>query len=44
VPADADEEAIRRAALESPGVVRQLGGREPKRVIIVPGRLVNIVG
>jgi leucyl-tRNA synthetase len=44
VPADADEEAIRRAALASPGVARQLEGREPKRVIVVPGRLVNIVG
>ena len=44
VPADADEETIRRAALASPGVARQLEGREPKRVIIVPGRLVNIVG
>jgi len=44
VPADADDEAIRRAALASPAVARQLGDREPKRVIIVPGRLVNIVG
>jgi leucyl-tRNA synthetase len=44
VPADADEETIRRAALASPGVARQLGDREPKRVIIVPGRLVNVVG
>ncbi len=43
VSADADEETIRRAALESPGVVRQLEGREPKRVIVIPGRLVNIV-
>jgi leucyl-tRNA synthetase len=43
VPADADEEAIRRAALASPAVARQLDGREPKRVIVVPGRLVNIV-
>jgi len=44
VPADADEETIRRAALASPGVARQLAGREPKRVIVVPGRLVNVVG
>jgi leucyl-tRNA synthetase len=44
VPADADEETIRRAALESPAVARQLDGREPKRIIVVPGRLVNIVG
>jgi leucyl-tRNA synthetase len=44
VPADADEESIRRAALASPHVARHLGGREPKRVIVVPGRLVNVVG
>ncbi len=44
VPADADEETIRRTALASPAVARQLGGREPTRVIVVPGRLVNIVG
>jgi len=44
VAADADEATIRRAALASPAVARQLEGREPKRVIIVPGRLVNIVG
>jgi leucyl-tRNA synthetase len=43
VPADADEETIRRAALESPVVAHKLDGREPKRIIVVPGRLVNIV-
>ena len=37
------EEAIRRAALGNPNVVRHLEGRTPKRVIVVPGRLVNIV-
>ena len=42
-PADADDETIQRAALASPVVARQLDGREPKRVIVVPGRLVNIV-
>jgi leucyl-tRNA synthetase len=44
VPADADEETIRRAALASSHVARHLDGREPKRVIVVPGRLVNVVG
>ena len=44
VPADADEETIRRAALASEPVQRHLGGRPPKKVIIVPGRLVNVVG
>jgi leucyl-tRNA synthetase len=42
--ADADEEAIRRAALGSEAVQRHLGGRVPKKVIVVPGRLVNVVG
>ena len=44
VPADAAEDEIRAAALACPKVVRLLEGREPKRVIVVPGRLVNIVG
>jgi len=44
VPADADEAAIREAAMADPNVARHLGGREPKKVIVVPGRLVNIVG
>jgi leucyl-tRNA synthetase len=44
VAADADEEAIRRAALASEPVQRHLGGRPPKKVIIVPGRLVNVLG
>ena len=44
VPADADEQAIRSAALASEHVQRHLDGRSPKKVIVVPGRLVNVVG
>ncbi len=44
VPADADEPAIRAAALASENVQRHLNGRSPKKVIVVPGRLVNVVG
>jgi leucyl-tRNA synthetase len=44
VPAEADEDTIRAAALASEGVQRHLGGREPKKLIVVPGRLVNLVG
>ena len=44
VPADADEEAIRRGRARIEPVQRHLGGRPPKKVIIVPGRLVNVVG
>ena len=44
VPADASEAAIREAALADDAVQKHLAGREPKKVIVVPGRLVNIVG
>jgi leucyl-tRNA synthetase len=44
VPSDADEGAIRQAALADAAVIRHLDGREPKKVIVVPGRLVNVVG
>jgi leucyl-tRNA synthetase len=44
VPADAGEQAIRAAALALEPVQRHLAGRTPKKVIIVPGRLVNVVG
>ena len=44
VAADADEETIRQAALGCEAVQRHLGGRVPRKLIVVPGRLVNIVG
>ena len=44
VAADADEETIRAAALAVENVQKSLGEREPKKVIVVPGRLVNVVG
>jgi leucyl-tRNA synthetase len=44
LPADAGEEAIRAAALASEKVQRHLGGRTPRKVVVVPGRLVNLVG
>ena len=44
VASDADEDTLRRAALASPRVQSHLEGREPKKVIVVPGRLINIVG
>ena len=44
VPVDADEASIRAAALAAEPVQRHLAGRTPKKVIIVPGRLVNVVG
>jgi leucyl-tRNA synthetase len=43
VPATATEDEVRAAALGDEAVRRHLAGRAPKKVIVVPGRLVNIV-
>jgi leucyl-tRNA synthetase len=43
LPADADETAMRNAAMQLEAVVAALGGNAPRQVIVVPGRLVNIV-
>jgi leucyl-tRNA synthetase len=43
VPPDVSEEDLRALALAAPGVARALAGREIRRVIVVPPRLVNIV-
>ncbi len=40
---DAPKEFAERAALALPEIVRGLEGREPKRVIVVPNRIVNVV-
>ena len=40
---DADAEALERGALQAPGAAKVLAGRNPKKVVVVPGRLVNIV-
>ncbi|HXM00175.1 MAG TPA: leucine--tRNA ligase [Rhizomicrobium sp.] len=40
---DADEKSVQSAALALEGVVRALDGKPPRRVIVVPGRIVNIV-
>jgi leucyl-tRNA synthetase len=44
VPAGASEDAVRAAALAAPNVRKHLGERAPKKVIVIPGRLVNVVG
>jgi leucyl-tRNA synthetase len=38
------KEDIERAVLENEKTKEQLQGREPKKVIVVPGKIVNIVG
>ena len=41
--ADTPEEDIKKAALEAENVVKFLDGNDPKKVIYIPGKLVNIV-
>ncbi|MGS2807476.1 leucine--tRNA ligase [Nocardia sp. MW-W600-9] len=43
VPADADPAAIEAAALADEKVVALLAGAAPRKVIVVPGKMVNIV-
>ena len=43
VPADSDKEALERAALGDARIAELLQGRTVRKVIVVPGRLVNIV-
>ncbi|MCK9517973.1 MAG: leucine--tRNA ligase [Dehalococcoidia bacterium] len=43
LPADATEEQAREVAMASPRIQEWLNGKEPKRVIYVPGRLLNVV-
>ncbi|NMI02052.1 leucine--tRNA ligase [Pseudonocardia acidicola] len=43
VAADADVETVKAAALGEEKIVAMVDGREPRKVIVVPGRLVNIV-
>jgi leucyl-tRNA synthetase len=43
VPAAADRDAVRAAALADEKIVALTGGDEPRKVIVVPGKLVNVV-
>jgi leucyl-tRNA synthetase len=43
VPAGADKATIEAAALANPEFAKFSEGRAPKKVVIVPGRLINIV-
>nr|VFJ43727.1 MAG: leucyl-tRNA synthetase [Candidatus Kentron sp. DK] len=43
VPADAGREAMEQAALANENVQRIMEGRQPKKIIVVPGKLVNVV-
>ena len=43
VPAAADKTAIEAAALAHPDAIRFMDGKPARKIVIVPGRLVNIV-
>ena len=43
VPADLSKEEVEKIALAHEAVVRTLDGATPKKVIVVPGRIVNVV-
>ena len=43
VPVSADKDQIQAIALQTEVAQRSLQGQEPKKVIVVPGRLVNVV-
>jgi leucyl-tRNA synthetase len=43
VPADASKEQIEALALQSEPALKALNGGAPRKIIVVPGRLVNIV-
>jgi leucyl-tRNA synthetase len=43
VPVDISEEDAEKTALQSSGAAPYLEGKKVKKVIVVPGRLVNIV-
>jgi leucyl-tRNA synthetase len=43
VPADMSKEEVEKIALAHEAVIRTLDGATPKKVIVVPGRIVNVV-
>lgn len=44
LPLDMDKKEIEESVLNHERTIQQLNGREPKKVIVVPGKIVNIVG
>jgi leucyl-tRNA synthetase len=43
VPRDADQRTIEAIVLSNPGVQKFVSGQAVKKVVVVPGRLVNVV-
>ena len=44
LPMDMSKDDIEAAVLANEKTIAQLNGRTPKKVIVVPGKIVNIVG
>jgi leucyl-tRNA synthetase len=44
LPLDMSKEDIEAAVMANPKTIQQLDGRVPKKVIVVPGKIINIVG
>lgn len=44
LPRDIDQKSAEQAALEDPAVQKALEGKSPKKVIVVPNRIINVVG
>jgi leucyl-tRNA synthetase len=43
VPHDADKATLEKLALASEVTLKHTGGQAPKKVVVVPGRLINVV-
>jgi leucyl-tRNA synthetase len=43
VPKDMDAAAVEALVLADPAVVKALDGQPPRKLIVVPGRIVNVV-
>ena len=43
VPPDMDKAEVEKTALATDAVQKALDGAQPKKVIVVPGRIVNVV-
>ncbi|HET6348280.1 MAG TPA: leucine--tRNA ligase [Candidatus Krumholzibacteria bacterium] len=43
VPSDTDPDTMKAIALRHPRVIEELAGREPRKVIVIQNRLVNVV-
>ena len=43
LPVDCDKDVAQEKALANPAIVKYLEGKEPRKVIVVPNRIINVV-